>query len=71
MNMTEIEVILVRINELAAKAKNGGLTEEETAERDTLRKRYLQLFRAGMRQQLESITVVDAEGNERKLKSKE
>lgn len=67
--MTEIEVILKRINELAAKAKGEGLNDEETAERDALRKRYLELFRAGMRQQLESITIVDTDGNERKLKS--
>lgn len=67
--MTEIEVILKRINELAAKAKSEGLTDEEAAERDALRKRYLELFRAGMRQQLESITIVDTDGNKRKLKS--
>lgn len=68
--MTETEVLLKRINELAAKSKSEGLTEAEIKERDELRQRYLKLFRAGMRAQLESITIVDEKGNSRKLKNK-
>lgn len=66
--MTEIEILLKRINELAAKAKSEGLSDEEIEERNELRQRYLKLFREGMREQLESITIVDQSGNSRKLK---
>ncbi len=64
-----MEKLLKRINELANKAKTVGLTEEELKERDALRAEYLRLFRQGMRNQLESITLVDENGNTRKLKS--
>ncbi len=66
--MTE-EMLLVRINELAAKKKAGTLTAEEAAEQEKLRAEYLVLFRKRLRGQLESITIVDEKGNARKLKS--
>ena len=47
-----------RINYLANKSKNEGLTEEETEEQSKLRQEYLRLFREGFRQRLESIKVV-------------
>lgn len=59
-----------RINELARKAKSEGLTPEETAERDELRKEYIEAYRASLRSQLESIRVVDDKGNKRPLKKK-
>ena len=65
------EIPIKRINELANKAKTIGLTPEEKEEQAALRKKYLELFRKGMRQQLESITIVDEKGNTRKLSSKE
>jgi uncharacterized protein YnzC (UPF0291/DUF896 family) len=51
--------LIQRINELARKAKRTSLTEVEMAERDELRKRYLQQFRGNFRQQLDSIKLVD------------
>ncbi len=66
--MTE-EMLLVRINELAAKKKAGTLTDAEKEEQEKLRAEYLVLFRKRLRGQLESITIVDGEGNSRKLKS--
>lgn len=51
-----------RINALAKKAKNGVLTEEETAERDTLRKEYLASIRTNMRATLDSVLVETKEG---------
>ncbi len=52
-----------RINELARKCKSVGLTPEETAERDTLRKEYIAAFRASLSTQLDNTYVVDAKGN--------
>ena len=49
-----------RINELARKAKTPeGLTLEEMAERDFLRKSYIEAFRENLRAQLEQIRVVE------------
>ena len=49
-----------RINELARKAKEEGLSEEELAERDALRKEYIAAFRANLKAQLDSIKFVDS-----------
>lgn len=63
--MSEIDLKLIaRINELAAKAKNGELTEKEEAERADLRKAYLKEFKAGFRTQVENLRVFDKEGKE-------
>ena len=47
-----------RINELAKKKKEKGLTNEEK-EQSKLRKQYLDSFRKGFKQQLESTKVID------------
>lgn len=62
---------LERINELARKAKNEGLTDEEKAEQKMLRAEYLAAFRANVEAQLENTYIVDEDGNERKLKKKD
>ncbi|MCH5210966.1 MAG: DUF896 domain-containing protein [Oscillospiraceae bacterium] len=51
-----------RINELAKKAKGEGLTEEEIAEREVLRREYLDAIRQNFRQTLESIEIIDKKG---------
>ncbi|WP_318765990.1 DUF896 domain-containing protein [Lactiplantibacillus carotarum] len=56
--------LLGRINELAHKAKAEGLTELEEIERKDLRAKYLKEFRAGFRQQVESLQVFDKQGKE-------
>ena len=61
---------LNRINELARKAKTVGLTPEEEAERDQLRKEYLAAFRQNLQAQLDSVVVVDEHGNRTRLKKK-
>ena len=48
-----------RINALAKKAKEEGLTPEEIAERDVLRQEYIAAFRENLRAQLENIKFVD------------
>ncbi|KRM22481.1 DUF896 domain-containing protein [Latilactobacillus graminis] len=55
---------LDRINELAHKAKAEGLTDAETAERQTLRDAYLKDFRESFRSQVEMLQVYDKEGKE-------
>ncbi|OZB95073.1 DUF896 domain-containing protein [Paenibacillus sp. XY044] len=57
----DIDSVVERINELARKEKQSGLTEEETAERAKLRERYLQNVRRNFRQQLDSIEFVEDE----------
>ena len=51
-----------RINELAKKEQ--GLTEAEAKEQSKLRKQYLDSFREGFKQQIESTKVIDPEGND-------
>lgn len=50
---------LARINELAKKAKTIGLSDDEKAERETLRNEYRAAIRASLVDDLEHITIVD------------
>lgn len=60
-----------RINELARKAKTAeGLTEDEHAERETLRKAYIAEFRQSLQTQLDNTYIVDHKGNKKKLEKK-
>ena len=55
------EEMIARINELARKVKSGEtLTAEELAERDMLRRAYIDAFKANLRAQLENIEFVDS-----------
>ena len=58
---------LDRINELARLAKERPLTQEETAERDALRRAYLDEWRAGAVAVLENTYVVTPDGKKHKL----
>ena len=58
-----------RINQLAAKAKSEGLTEEEKSEQEALRNEYRENFRKSLMGQLENTYVIDEQGNKRKLLS--
>lgn len=65
------EGLIDRINELARKHKTIGLTDEETAERDKLRKQYVKEFRADMEQNiLNNVYIVDEKGNKTKVEKK-
>ncbi|MBQ4611365.1 MAG: DUF896 domain-containing protein [Clostridia bacterium] len=59
-----------RINELAKKAKEEGLTPEEVQERDALRKEYIAEFRQSLISQLDNTYIVDQQGNKTKLERK-
>lgn len=60
-----------RINELARKVKSPqGLTPEETAERDALRRAYIDSVKANLTAQLDNTVVVTPDGARRKLRKK-
>ena len=52
-----------RINLLARKAKAEGLTEEEKAEQQVLRKEYIESWRRGVKQTLGSVSFVEEDGS--------
>lgn len=58
-----------RINELARKAKSPeGLTPEETAERDALRREYIEAYKRSLTAQLNSTVVQYPDGSRRPLR---
>ncbi|WP_058307726.1 DUF896 domain-containing protein [Gracilibacillus massiliensis] len=67
---------IARINELANKSKNEGLSEEEKKEQKTLREAYLKNVRKSFKNHMKGMTVVDPNGNDvtpeklKKLQSK-
>lgn len=67
MHMDEV---IKRINALAAKNKAEGLTPEELAERDKLRRIYIDSVKADLVGQLENTYLVDEKGNKTKLPHK-
>lgn len=62
--MSKENLNIDRINELARKKKEHGLTNEEAKEQTKLRKQYLEEFRKGFKQQIENTKVIDPEGND-------
>ncbi|MBO4972150.1 MAG: DUF896 domain-containing protein [Clostridia bacterium] len=62
---------LDRINELAAKMKTVGLTEEEAAERKQLHKEYIEAYRANLRGILENTYIQRPDGTREKLVKKD
>jgi len=60
-----------RINELARKAKEQGLSEEETAERDALRREYINAHKESLMKALDNVRVIDENGKKVKLKRKD
>jgi uncharacterized protein YnzC (UPF0291/DUF896 family) len=53
--------MIERINLLAKKSKQEGLTDEEKAEQQVLRQKYVEYIKGQVRQQLDSIKLVDHE----------
>ena len=68
MNINEV---IARINELAKKAKTEGLNEEELAERDKLRRIYIDNVTGNLKGQLEHTTVVYPDGTRKKVIKKQ
>lgn len=67
MDMNEV---IKRINELAAKAKSEGLNQEETAERDKLRRIYIDSVKASLTGHLENTYIVRPDGTKEKVTKK-
>lgn len=67
----DMNKVIARINELAAKNKAQGLTEEELAERDKLRRIYIDSVKASLVGQLENTYIVRPDGTKEKVGKKD
>ena len=64
MNMDEV---IARINVLAKKAKTETLTPEEIAERDKLRRIYIDSVKSSLTGQLDNTYLIYPDGTKKKL----
>ena len=65
------EIKIQRINELARKSKTPqGLTEQEKAEQKVLKQEYIASYKRNLVSHLESIYIVDENGNKHKVEKK-
>ena len=62
-----INDVIARINELAKKNKAEGLTEEELAERDKLRRIYIENVTGNLKCQLDNTYIVRPDGTKEKV----
>ena len=67
----KMDDVIARINVLAKKAKTEGLTEEETVERDKLRRIYIDSVKANLIGQLENTSIVYPDGTKKKVSRKD
>lgn len=61
---------IARINQLARKYKTIGLTEEETAERDMLRRAYIDAMKESLVGQLDHTVIQYPDGSRKPLPKK-
>ena len=66
----DMNAVIARINELAAKNKTVGLTEEELEERAKLRRIYIDSVKANLVGHLENTTIVRPDGSKTKITHK-
>ncbi len=67
----KMDEVIARINALAKKAKEEGLTDEELVERDRLRRVYIDSVKANLVGQLENTYIVRPDGSKEKVKPKQ
>ena len=67
----DMNKVIARINELAAKAKTVGLYEEELEERAKLRRIYIDSVKASLTGQLENTYIVYPDGSKKKVERKD
>lgn len=63
-----MEKLIARINELARKKKEEGLTPTELEEQAKLREQYLQVFRSNFKSQLSNTKIQTPDGKLHPLK---
>ena len=63
----EMKEVIARINELAAKNKAEGLTEEELVERDKLRRMYIDNVKGNLMGQLDNTYILRPDGTKEKV----
>ena len=66
----DMNAVIARINELAAKAKKEGLSPEELTERDKLRRIYIDSVKASLTGHLDNTYIVRPDGTKEKLSKK-
>ena len=66
----DMNAVIARINELAAKNKAEGLTEEELVERDKLRRIYIDSVTGNLKGQLDNTYIVRPDGTKEKITRK-
>ena len=66
----DMNAVIARINELAAKNKAEGLTEEELEERAKLRRIYIDNVTGNLKGHLENTTIVYPDGTKKKVTRK-
>lgn len=66
MQQTSID----RINELARKAREAGLTEAEQQEQAALRRAYIDAMKQSLRSQLDQVVIEQEDGSCRPLKKR-
>ena len=66
----DMKEVIARINALAAKAKSEGLTAQEVAERDQLRRIYIDSVKASLTGQLDNTYIVYPDGSKKKVERK-
>lgn len=59
-----------RINVLAKKAREEGLTQQEKAEQAVLRQEYVQAMKTSLKAQLDNMEVIDEAGHRTKVAPK-
>ena len=67
----DMNAVIARINELAAKAKKESLSPEELAERDKLRRIYIDSVKASLVGHLDNTSIVRPDGSKEKLERKD
>ena len=66
----DMNAVIARINELAAKNKAEGLNEEELIERDKLRRIYIESVTSNLKGQLDNTYIVRPDGSKEKVRRK-
>ena len=57
------EKLIERINALAKKSKDEGLTEEEKSEQQKLRREYINVIKKNLRAELNNISIIEEDGS--------